>query len=115
MEFFYTHWCGDSSYKKNGRPDLAYTRALTFGCNSQVFYHLERSKLVELWGKLVQSTLAFLIIFLFWNNHFISPICKWLLASEVKSASSSHLALGYKIVTRKHEQNKMGGEQQSHD
>jgi hypothetical protein len=28
----HTGACGDSSYKKNGRPDLAYTRVLTFGC-----------------------------------------------------------------------------------
>jgi hypothetical protein len=38
-----------------------------------------------------------------------------MVAREVKSVSSSHLAVGDKIVTGKHEQNKMGGRQQKHD
>jgi hypothetical protein len=38
-----------------------------------------------------------------------------MVAREVKSAGSSHLAVGDKIVTGKHERNKMGGRQQNHN
>jgi hypothetical protein len=76
---------------------------------SQISFHLEWSKLIELRRKRVEGTLDSLIIGL---GAIISPICRWLLA-RLNLLARFICREGSKIATASHEQNKIGGEQQS--